>query len=161
MSAVEFRAATRDDLGAMVVVFTDCWRLSYATVLPEAAIAAMTDERAAALWRAALARPDVVTTLAVRDGRVLGIVRYDLGGGIVHSLYVSPAAQGLGLGSALLDHAVAAVRAAGLREARLWVFQANASAIGFYGSHGWLPDGVRRVEAEFGEPELQLRKAPR
>ncbi len=156
---VDFRPATLDDLDSMVAVFTACWRVSYAAVLPEPAIAAMTDDRALALWRAALQRDGVVTELAVRGAEVLGIVRYDVGEGIVHSLYVSPDAQGLGLGTALLDQAITAFRAAGRTEARLWVFEANAASVGFYGSRGWLPDGVQRVEEEFGEPELQLRKA--
>lgn len=157
--SIGFRLATPSDVDEIVAVFTACWRVSYAAVLPEPAITAMTDDRARGLWRDALQRAGVVTELAVRDEQVLGIVRYDVSEGIVHSLYVSPHAQGLGLGTALLDQAVASLRAAERTDARLWVFAANAGSIGFYGSRGWLPDGVQRVEAEFGEPELQLRKA--
>ena len=92
---------------------------------------------------------------------VLGVTRYALDGstGFVHSLYVSPDARGLGLGRRLLDRAAADLAAAQATSASLWVFADNAPSIGFYAACGWLPDGVIRVQDEFGEPELQLRKA--
>ncbi|MCB9491962.1 MAG: hypothetical protein H6674_07830 [Dehalococcoidia bacterium] len=35
------------------------------------------------------------------------------------------------------------VRAAGLREAVLWVYEANEASRGFYEHMGWKPDGAR------------------
>lgn len=154
------REATSGDLAQVVEVFLACWRGSYAAVLPEALVTAMTAERATAIWRRALAA-EGVTVVAIDEGRVLGATRYEASGadGAVHSLYVSPDAQGLGVGTRLLDHAVAAFAARGLGVATLWVFAGNGPSIAFYRSRGWLPDGGSRVEPEFGEPELRLRKA--
>jgi ribosomal protein S18 acetylase RimI-like enzyme len=158
--SILLREASLDDLEQVVEVFLACWRGSYATVLPEPLVASMTDERATALWRRALNSPTGTTVVAVRDGHVLGVTRFDTAGqqGAVHSLYVSPDAQGLGLGTRLLDHATAAFVACGQRSAELWVFADNAPSIAFYGSRGWRPDGGSRVEAQFGEPELRLHK---
>lgn len=168
MPEVTLRPATTDDLPGIVAVFLDCWRISYAQVLPAATIDAMTDDRAAALWHDALAAaavPGSGLQVAVADRRVLGVTRHALepeGGvnrGVVHSLYVSPAAQGLGLGARLLDASRAALERAGADEVVLWVFAANEPTRRFYQHQGWVPDGTTRTQPEFGEPELRLRHA--
>jgi len=157
---VELRVAGPDDLSGVVAVFLDCWRQSYRGVLPDRLVDGMTDDDAYALWRRALSGQGT-TVVAVRDDEVLGVTRYavDASTGFVHSLYVSPRARGLGLGRSLLERAAADLAAAQATSATLWVFADNAPSIGFYKACGWLPDGVTRVQDEFGEPELQLRKA--
>jgi len=64
-------------------------------------------------------------------------------------LYVEPAAQGRGLGSALLNQAIV-----GRSHLKLWVFQRNISAIRFYTRRGFrlveLTDGSGNEE---GEPD--------
>jgi len=158
--SIVLRAGRPDDLNQVLAVFLACWRGSYAAVLPEALVASMTDEQAEVLWRRVLTSATGTTVVAVADDRILGLTRFDASGpqGAVHSLYVSPDAQGLGLGTKLLDHASAAFADAGETSAELWVFAGNAPSIAFYGSRGWLPDGGTRVEPQFGEPELRLRK---
>ena len=159
--AIVLRAATRNDRDAIVAVFLSCWRQSYAGILPESAITAMTDERASALWSRVLADPAGTVLVAERDGTVLGVTRFAGGtaDAVVHSLYVSPDAQGLGVGTRLLDAAFESLRADGARSVALWVFAANAPSIAFYDTRGWRSDGQTRTQAEFGEPELRLRRA--
>lgn len=163
--SLQVRPATPDDLSGVLGVFLACWRESYRDVLPDAAIDAMTDERAEALWRRVLADPRGVVLLAEREGEIVGITRYaattgDDGrvDGAVHSLYVSPRAHGGGIGGALLARASDELRAAGAEEATLWVFAANAPSIGFYESKGWHADGATRTQPEFGESEQRMRK---
>jgi hypothetical protein len=55
--------------------------------------------------------------------------------------------------------AVERFRAAGLATASLWVFEANTGARAFYGHLAWLPDGARRIEPEYGEPEVRLTRS--
>lgn len=62
-------------------------------------------------------------------------------------------------GSAGAAHTAARGTAAGGGTATLWVFEANAAARTLYARNGWLPDGGTRVEPEFGEPEVRLRRA--
>lgn len=60
----------------------------------------------------------------------------------------------------MLAAADAHFRAAGLDEATLWVFEANAAARRFYARLGWQPDGTVRVEPQYGEVELRLVRSP-
>lgn len=156
----EVRRATTDDLSGAIDVFLGCWRESYRGIVSEQAIAAMTDERAEALWRRALASSEGAVLVAERDGEILGLTRYAVAGteGAVHSLYVAPRAHGGGIGRALLDAATAALRSAGMTKAALWVFAANEPSIAFYTSRGWLADGATRTQDEFGELEQRMRR---
>jgi putative acetyltransferase len=80
-----------------------------------------------------------------RGARVAGYCAFR--DGWVEHLYVEPAAQGRGLGSALLNQAMV-----GQSHLKLWVFQKNTPAIGFYSRHGFrlveLSDGSGNEERE-------------
>lgn len=160
MNAISTRPADVGDLAAITRVFLECWRESYATVLPAAVLARMDDDSALALWSGALSRPGVVI-VAESDGEVLGIARFTVSGdaGYLASLYVSPRSQGSGLGGTLLGAAEAGMVAAGATAATLWVFAANAPSIGFYERRGWRANGATRVEEEFGAAEAGYAKA--
>ena len=162
--SIVLRPAMATDLDAITGVFQACWSTSYAAVLPTHLVAAMSTERARTLWSRVLieaAPGDVV--VAVSDGDVAGVTRWEVAAGAshgwVHSLYVDPSAHGRGIGGRLLDAAETAIGRAGVTAGRLWVFAANSPSIAFYTAHGWAPDGSTRVEAEFGEPEIGLAKA--
>jgi ribosomal protein S18 acetylase RimI-like enzyme len=66
------------------------------------------------------------------EGSVVGFVIW-LGAFIDH-LYVDPEHQRSGIGTGLLDAAVAEM---GVPEVRLWTFQANERAVAFYSTHGF------------------------
>ncbi len=157
---VQLRRATPDDLDAITRVFLACWRESYRTVLPGAVIDGMSEVRARELWERALRAEGSRVLVAARDEELLGVVRFEVDreSGVVHSLYVSPGAQGLGLGSRLLGAAAEQMEREGATVAKLWVFAANAPSIAFYRANGWLPGGTERTQPEFGERELGLEK---
>jgi GNAT superfamily N-acetyltransferase len=74
--------------------------------------------------------------------------------GWLNHLYVVPAQQGRGIGTALLDRAMGE-HPAGLS---LWAFVANRRAIAFYGRAGFVE--VLRTDGsgnEEGEPDVQMR----
>jgi len=156
---VTLRPATHTDLDQVVAVFLGCWR-SYAAYLPAALVASMTDDAAVDLWRRVLADQDRVVVLAKRSCVVSGVVGYSLDGhaGWVQSLYVAPSEQGQGTGSALLRYAARDLSRSGAQEGFLWVFADNVPAVAFYQREGWRPDGVTRVEEQFGEPELRMTR---
>ncbi len=87
-------------------------------------------------------------TVALLAERVVGFIA--VRAGFLDHLYVTPDAQSRGVGSRLLAAAKAA-RPDGLR---LYVFQRNTNACGFYEKHGFtlvaLDDGTRNEE---GEPD--------
>ena len=66
--------------------------------------------------------------------------------GWVATLFVAPAARGLGVGRALLDAAVAGIRSTGLRPC-LEVLPVHAAALAMYTSSGWRE--VLRVRPEW------------
>ena len=88
-----------------------------------------------------------------QDGRVAGFALVQ--GNELRAIYVDPPAQGAGVGSALLDAAVEALRANGHAEAFLWTFEANGLARAFYERHGWEADGGRQ---EHLAPEVRYRR---
>ncbi len=146
-------------------MFLECWRESYRGILPAEAIDAMTDQRAQELWRRVLSSTEGTVLVAAQGERIVGVTRHAIdrsdrsdGHGAVHSLYVSPGAQGAGIGRTLLDAAIAQLRAAGAETGLLWVFAANAPSIRFYESRGWRPDGATRIQEEFGQPEQRMRQ---
>lgn len=164
---ITYRPATSEDIDGIALVFLSCWRGSYAAVLPRRLVEMMTDEEAAALWTRVLGearRGDVIVaeSTGAAGPAILGVTRFargDDGEGAVNSLYVSPLAQGQGVGSRLLTAAADALAAAGATTAHLWVFESNAPSIAFYRRQGWLPDGGARVQEAFGEPEIRLVRA--
>lgn len=85
-------------------------------------------------------------------GRVSGFV--SLLGDEVGGLFVHPAAQGRGIGRALMDHAVA-LRGRLLLE----VFERNRSGRGFYAHYGFREIG-RNVHEATGQPQIQLAFGP-
>lgn len=156
------RAASPDDVDQLTAVFLDCWRISYARVMPAALVEGMTAQKARSMWSDAVRRQ---TILAAVDDEpphpVLGFVGFQLlqdGAGYVSSLYVSPTLQGGGVGRLLLAEAEKELREAGARTARLWVFAENAPSHAFYLRQGWQPDGRVETLPEWGQPQVGLTK---
>jgi GNAT superfamily N-acetyltransferase len=89
-----------------------------------------------------------------QDGRIAGFAIVQ--GEELRALYVDPPAQGAGVGSALLDAAVEALRANGHVEAFLWTFEANGLARAFYERHAW--ELVPGRDEHLGAPEVRYRR---
>ena len=93
--------------------------------------------------------------VAEADGAIVGVaVRV---GPELRSLYVVPKAWGTGAAHALIETAVAAIRADGHPEAMLWVVEENPRARRFYEREGWESTGETRA-SELGPSELQYRR---
>ena len=158
------RVAGPDDADQLTAVFLDCWRISYAQVMPAPLVESMTSLKARTMWADALKRPGQTIVAATEDDpphAVLGFVGFQLqqdGTGYVSSLYVSPNLQGGGVGRLLLSEAEKGLRDSGARTARLWVFEANAPSRAFYVRQGWKPDGRRETLPEWGQSQLGMTK---
>ena len=74
-------------------------------------------------------------------GRILGFVAAEPETNFVEVLYVDPAAQGRGIGRALLDRCCDHLHAAGHDSATLYTRE-GSRAEGFYRALGWTRDGV-------------------
>jgi GNAT superfamily N-acetyltransferase len=141
------RPARADDARALAEVQVRGWQRGYGDFVAGDEMPTV-DEREAR-WREHLDAGEDIRVWD-QDGSVAGVVSLgpsrDDGAspstGEVYVIYVDPPAQGAGVGSALLEHAVEALRAAGFDAATLWVFTENGLARRFYEQRGWTPDGA-------------------
>jgi GNAT superfamily N-acetyltransferase len=167
------RPATARDGDAVGRVQVESWRAAYAGLLPEEAVAGFDIEARQRLWREWLAEtpatrfggPASELFVAELDGDVVGFAnvgeaRDEAREGELYAIYVDPSCWGRGVGRALIERAEEALRAAGFREAILWVLEGNARAERFYGSAGWTEDGRKADEFQGAEVvELRYRKS--
>lgn len=133
------------------------WVATYGPLLPPDQAARLTLAERVEHWERLLREPsaDRGTLVAERAGRVVGLVEWEIGPegdravGEVHAIHVAPEDRGRGFGNALLDAAVHAMHALGVRRAILWVLEGNTAARRFYERDGWVWDGTR-VERPLG-----------
>lgn len=154
------RAASPDDLGAIVDVHVRAWREGYRGLIDQDYLDGMRPEDWAGRFRTApadLSGP--FTLVAVTDGAVCGHVtigrsRDDdiAASGEVWAVYVDPGHWGAGVGRALMDAAGHRLAQAGYERAFLWTLSANERARRFYERVGWQPDGRQRTILIGGRP---------
>jgi len=89
--------------------------------------------------------------VAVADGSVVGWVaasavsrRGAYAGVVEHSVYVHPAARGLGIGRRLLDALIASTEAAGIWTIQSGIFPENAASLRLHQRAGFRVVGVRQ-----------------
>lgn len=171
------RPAEVDDADAMGGVHVRAWQAAYRGVMPQAFLDGLDPAARADYWRAALAGPPLpgerlvllageeVVGLAgcgpVREDPPEGPVREDspdvVGLGELYAINLDPQWWGTGGGTVLLDACVDHLRAAGHREAVLWVAAANERARAFYAARGWAPDGAAKADTFGGAVVDEVR----
>jgi ribosomal protein S18 acetylase RimI-like enzyme len=169
---VEVRRATPDDASAIARVHVRAWRAAYRGILPDDLLDGLSVEQRTARWG---------EWLAASGGEVATLVATGAGGEVtgfcgvatpsrdddatertaeIAATYVDPDRWRGGIGAALLDAALGELRAAGYRDATLWVLAENAPARAFYARHGFAPDGREsRHDATGGQPIVRMRIA--
>jgi GntR family transcriptional regulator len=158
------RPATLDDARPLARVFVSAWRGNYVGIVEQGVLEAL-DEDDIADWLGTVTSSAGPTTWLAEsaDGAVLAFSRHgedplDNRRGHIYSLYVDPAAGGRGIAKALLQHDLSLLAERGLSTVTLWVFEHNKAARGLYESFGFAADGARRVEPQYGAPEIRLRR---
>ncbi len=141
MSALEIRAAKAGDSTAIVAVVKESWLSANKDLIPGDSLSQLAHS---AHLSTMVAREWGHIHVAVMDGALVGAVGVNPAG-VIWMLYVLPGYQGCGVGSALYDAAIGALKQAGRRKALLEVLAANESAVAFYRARGWVPEG-RRTE---------------
>ena len=71
----------------------------------------------------------------------------------IRELYVDPFFQNQGIGSALIEYAVAQMKCS-----RLWVLEKNTRVIDFYLLHGFLRTGERKLEEGTAEYVIRMER---
>jgi GNAT superfamily N-acetyltransferase len=139
---VNLRPARGDEADTLLAVQREAAVDAFAHVYPPE-LYPFPDDAIRQVWADALADPEVDVYVAECEGVVAGAV--SVGKGYLSTLYVLPSYQGRGVGSALHDLALEQLRARGVREARLWTLEGNASGRRFYERRGWALTGETRV----------------
>ncbi len=160
------RLASVSDAPGLAKVFVSAWRDGYVGIVGQSVLDAL-DEADIADWLGTLTSSNGPTTWAVEsaDGEILAFSRHgedpsDSRRGHIYSLYVAPPARGRGIAKALLDHDLQLLSERGLGVVTLWVFEQNQAARSLYASFGFVPDGGRRVEPQYGAQEIRMRRMP-
>jgi GNAT superfamily N-acetyltransferase len=163
------RPATPDDAGAIASAHVRSWQAAYRGIVPSALLDSLSIERRASWWRGALTEmaPPTACWVVERSGRVVGFASIGAargdsaspGVGELFTIYLEPEAWSQGLGEALMDEAVAGLRAAGFGTAILWVLADNVRGRRFYERTGWQPDGMMMNWETSGAtlPEVRYR----
>ncbi len=107
---------------------------------------------------ASLAQPQVVAFVA-DIGRIAGhvLAQASADNAEIHLIAVDPTLRRSGLGTALLEHAVAAWKSAGATEGWLEVRADNAAAIALYRKTGFQEAGRRRAYYRDGTDAVRMR----
>ena len=165
------RAATIDDLGAMVAVKHDAGVAAWDHILPPAVVEELPfPDR----WGAAIEASDrrVRVLIVEAEGEAVGFAvtrpsgdpDADATTGELDGFFVDPKVWGRGAGRALLDSAVQALAEGGFLDATLWTAAENHRPRRIYETAGWRTDGTDRRRAfggvEFVEVRYRITVAP-
>jgi L-amino acid N-acyltransferase YncA len=150
MAVATVRRAVDTDVDALVRIQSDTWRAAYGSLVPPAALEALTGAEARAAWRAAVGAGDGYHVFVAEEGEwTVGFCAAAYwvegeGHAEVSTLLVEPRWGRRGHGGRLLAAATEALRAHGARAGRAWILQADAVSRAFYAHAGWEADGAVR-----------------
>lgn len=155
VGAAQIRDASPADAERAAAFHVRIWRETYASLAPQAALAALDERARLPKWRQMLAEraPGAGVKLAIEGDTLCGLIAFGPADnpvfgecGEIRHLYVSPAHRGAGTGRRLLAAGFTALRAAGYNCAALAVVRENEGARSFYRAAGGREDG------EFTDP---------
>ena len=139
------RPALAADAAALGALHVRAWRETYPGIVPDAILAALDPAERAAMWAGVIADGAAAVILAcdadgVPQGFACAGVQREPAvlpqSGEFHAIYLLRAAQGRGMGRALMRAAARALVARGMLSASLWVLDGNDAAFGFYAALG-------------------------
>ena len=142
MTSVAVRRWTEHDIPAVRAILRDTWDATYGGFIPQRDLHGYLDttyapEKLSLLMQ----RPEVEGFVAFEGEVAAGMVRTEYNPGerrfYVSSLYVLPAFQGRGIGSALLRRAEECALARGVHEVWLGVMEQNAGPLEWYRAIGF------------------------
>jgi len=173
---LKIRTAGVDDALLLASTHVASWRETYAGILPDAMLAALSVEGRAAMWGQVMRQPassaSTVVYLAELDGKLVGFgscgpqrtenLKAKGFGGEIGAIYVLRAFQRKGIGALLLRTMASDLMNRALAAASLWVLRDNPVARRFYERNGAQVVGEREdvrnhavlVELAYGWTDL-------
>jgi GNAT superfamily N-acetyltransferase len=143
-------------------VHTRSWQAAYEHVFGAERLAGIDIERRRAMWERTLGDPERDVVVFEEDGAVVAFVgsfpsRDPDAEGELGEIYALPEAWGKGIGHALMEACLGALRERGYADAILWVLGDNPRARAFYEREGWRLDGAEKTETFLGVEVRELR----
>jgi GNAT superfamily N-acetyltransferase len=164
---LRIRRATPDDAPAIATIRVAGWQSAYRGQLEDALLDRLSATKDEPRWRAHLEAPPPGHRgfVAERSGETVGFATCgptrDPGQpahvGELYAIYVVPRAAGTGVGRALLQRALDALREDGYAEATLWVLESNRRGHAFYEASGWRRDGATKQDLMDGFELREVR----
>lgn len=146
---MDLRLARPGDERVVADIHVRSWQQAYSGLLPAAVLEALDPAQRAT--RYTFGAENIVTVLAIEDGRVCGFATHGAardrdaaGSGELMSIYLDPARVGQGIGRILIADARVRLSARMFSEAVVWVMVGNERAIRFYERDGWRRDDSQR-----------------
>jgi len=159
----QIRPAQPSDAAAIAAVHIASWKTTYPGIVPEAGLAALSEEDSRQRWQQRLETGDIPIFVVETNAGIFGflaggpirtpIESYD---GELYALYLLKSHQGKGAGRVLVQQLARTLRTQGFQSMLVWVLEANPAA-GFYRQLGAI--AVSRQTIEIGGanlPELAL-----
>ena len=162
------RPAIEQDAVAISHVHVECWRTTYAGIVPEEYLATLNEAERVLQWREWLTR-DIQTYIADLDGKIVGFIS---GGAIrepvlsydaeLYAIYLLQSAQRQGIGTDLLHELAGSLLSRGFKSMIVWVLEKNPSKAFYAKSNAELVTakdiqigGLTLAEVSYGWPDLQ------
>lgn len=164
LANVRLRDGRPADATQLASVFVSAWRHAYEGVVSAESLRQLDEGNVAEWLGKVMSTGESVTIVAEpENSRILGFCRYgadpnEAAKGHIFSLYVLPSAAGHGVGSRLLTAALEGLALRGLDTVTIWVFETNEPARRLYSSFGFVPDGERNLEPQYGAEEIRLTR---
>lgn len=157
---MQLREATSQDALLISRLIAQSWRGAYQDILDPVYLTRLPEEYWLPSMRAWLSSGRMYGYIAEEEGRPMGCVIYGRGRdedhaewGEIVSLYVLPEMMNSGIGSALLEGALAALRAEGFDRVYLWAIAEYTHGLRFYQRRGFRATG-ERVAYKLGSSDV-------
>lgn len=154
---MKIRKAVLSDVDGIAKVHVDCWKTTYAGIIPDDYISKQTYEKRAELWERVIPNGNVF--VAEDDGQIIGFADgdrertgdYEEYKGEMYSIYILKSYQGQGIGKRFLKEVVHALVKQDIHSMIVWVLKDNPSRH-FYEKMGG--EVVDRITVDFSGKEL-------
>lgn len=161
---LELKKAVLGDESVLGHIQSESWRSAFGEIISAEDMARCADpDSAEKMYKNVLKTGRANMTILYADGVAHCIAgwsknRDELGESVAELICIHSLAdkRRMGCGSAMMEHVLGEIAAAGYREIVLWVFEKNSVARLFYEKHGFNFNGVKR-EA-FGATEMMYSK---
>ena len=160
---VTIRIATPADARSIARVHIASWREAYSGIVPDEYLSSLDVQARERRWTDILTDPGWTTWLAEMAQRTVGFASIgpnrdedaDPGDLELYAIYLDPEAWGRGVARQLMRTLLAEVPPT--TPVSLWVLADNDRARHFYRRHGFVPDGVEKIEEYSGKSLTEVR----